>query len=460
MKICAVKYYVFFSLCVLTAIGTVTAKSNWTMLVFVQANNNLSSFAMQNFNDMAMVGSTPNLTTVVQWYQPDKPGIWRYKIELGRMVLDECIAVDPTQSDGTTTNELVDAMRWAVNKYPANQYSLVLWNHGIGILDPIWGKMRPWQVHQPRLGFAQEIIRDNPRIQLAGLTTDEPLLTESITENTATATCSLLDYVISDTRGILFNEQSRRYMHNAGLLSALNTIKTDVLKNNKLDLLGMDACLMAMLEVGYLAKDAAKVLVASQEVELARGWNWLEVVTMMNMPNATPMSIGEGIVSSFEKLYCNRIPFYTQSAINLEGMNQIRESIDTVITLYNECKALDKKSMLDLVRKARRTCQQFSSPHYVDLHSFLTDMQLNLQALPKTHAVNRSQGLVALQNAISLCKNHLESNIIANVAGKNLVRARGLSIYFPTNRMDESYPLTNFAQESQWHNFIKDFIKG
>ena len=444
---------------------SLSALPNWTMLVFVQANNNLSSFAMQNFNDMAMIGSTENLTTVVQWYQPNKPGIWRYKIELGRMVLDQCIPVDPAQSDGTTTNELVDSMRWAVTKYPAKQYSLVLWNHGIGILDPVWGKMRPWQVHQPRLGFAHEVIRENPRIQLAGLTTPDTIVSDSyadasITDVVSTDTCSLLDFVVSDTRGILFNEQSRRYMDNASLYAALSTIKTDVLKNNKIDLLGMDACLMAMFEVGYLAKDMAKVLVASQEVELARGWSWLDVVTMMNLPGSTPSSVGTGIVTSFETLYKNRIPFYTQSAINLEGMDPLRASLDAVIGAYQQCAAVDKQGLRDMVQKARRSCQHFSSPNYIDLHSFLSEMQKHAEDIPKGRAVRNHRSFADLKTALGLCKNAIESYVIANVAGQNLARARGLSIYFPSgSRIDDSYPLTTFARESQWHNFLKDVLQ-
>lgn len=458
MKNCFIKHYVYMAACALACMAPLAAKPNWTMLVFVQANNNLSSFAMQNFNDMAMIGSTENLTTLVQWYQPNKPGIWRYKIELGRMVLDECIGTNDPHADGTTTNELVDAMRWAVNKYPANQYSLVLWNHGIGIIDPVWGKMRPWQVHQPRLGLAQEIVRDNQRIQLVNLAeaVDTPLA--GLTDNTATTTCCLLDYVISDTRGILFNEQSRRYMDNASLCSALTTIKTDVLNNQKIDLLGMDACLMAMLEVGYLAKDAAKILVASQEVELARGWNWLEVVTMMNVAKTTPSSIGEAIVSSFETLYKNRIPFYTQSAINLDGMDPIRESIDAVINTYNQCKTDNKTKMHDIIRKARHSCQRFSSQNYIDLHSFLAEIQKHLEEQLEAGSIKKLRVYNDLQAAITICQNRIESTVIASVAGQNLARARGLSIYFPAGRIDESYPLTAFAQESQWHNFLKDFL--
>ena len=46
---------------------------------------------------------------------------------------------------------------------------------------------------------------------------------------------------------------------------ALSQIK-DVL-GQKIDLVGMDACLMAMVEVAYEIKDYVNILVASQETE-------------------------------------------------------------------------------------------------------------------------------------------------------------------------------------------------
>src|SRR2546421_5341493 len=40
----------------------------------------------------------------------------------------------------------------------------------------------------------------------------------------------------------------------------------------KVDLVGMDACLMTMLEVAYQIRDHAQILVGSEEVEPGDGW--------------------------------------------------------------------------------------------------------------------------------------------------------------------------------------------
>lgn len=432
--------------------------SEWTMLVYVQANNNLSGFAMKNFSDMATIGSTSTLNTLVQWYQPNHHGIWRYRVERGRMVLDECLQ---TESDGTTTKDLVDAMQWATSKYAASKYALILWNHGIGILDPVWGKMQPWQVHQPRLSFSEEVIRDNPRIQIDGLTTgimhDTHQSYNHYTHNdhTRTSTNNLLDYIVTDTRGILFNEHSRTYMDNQSLSSALQEIKAKALGGKKLSILGMDACLMAMAEVGYLASDYVEVLVASQEVELAQGWDYQSLVALLALKNQDPVNIARGIVTTYEKTYKEKIPFYTQSAINLEGMVPLRVCLDAMITYYNNCRNIDHATMQEALKKARRTCLQFSSASYVDLHTFLTDFhritgELQCPGLTQTTALQN------LRTALLASSQLVEQYVIASTAGKGLARARGLSIYFPQGRIDESYPKTSFAKDGQWYNFIKE----
>ena len=433
----------------------VPSTSEWTMLVYVQANNNLSGFAMKNFSDMATIGSTSTLNTLVQWYQPNHQGIWRYRVERGRMVLDECVQVE---SDGTTSKDLVDAMQWAASKYTANKYALILWNHGIGILDPVWGKMQPWQVHHPRIAFSEEVIRDNPRIQIEGLTTSmvhDTHHTYAHSNHTRTSTGSLLDYVVTDTRGILFNEHSRTYMDNQSLTSALKEIKTKALGGKKLSILGMDACLMAMAEVGYLASDYAEVLVASQEVELAQGWDYQSLVALLALKNQDPINVARGIVTTYEKTYKEKIPFYTQSAINLEGMVPLRTCLDAMITYYNNCRSIDRSTMQEALRKARRSCLQFSSPNYVDLHTFLTDFHRIAGELQSPGLVLAS-ALQNLRTALIASSQLVEQYVIASAAGKGLARARGLSIYFPQGRIDESYPKTSFAKDGQWYNFIKE----
>lgn len=436
--------FFYFTLCIfISHVGTaLRAETEWTNLVYVQAKNNLSPFALKNFSDMASIGSNENMTTLVQWYQPGQQGVWRYKVEKGKMVLDEC---NPSDTDGNSANDLVDCMRWAVSKFPSKKYSLVLWDHGIGILDPLWGRHNQRDLSN-LIHIDSQMISNNPRIQIDGITIDSTVTFTKQVESTLST---------SSPRGILFNEQSRTYMTNQALAQALTEIKTKVLGNKKIDLLGMDACLMAMVEIGYLARNCAEVLVASQEVELAHGWDYAAVTQMFGMKNSSAVQIAEGIVRCYESYYKNKIQFYTQSAINLNFMTDLKESINRVVTAYKNCQQLDNIGSVNLVRSARKSCLQFSTTNYIDLHTFYVELSNQIANIQQ-----RSSALTMLKNEIAMGMRAIERTVIASAAGANLSRAKGLSIYFPLGRVDASYPKTDFAQDCLWYGFIKELCGG
>ncbi len=422
--------------------GKIHALADWTVLVYVQANNNLHQYAEKNFSDMASIGSTDNLNILVEWHQPSRPGAWRYKIDKGKMTFDACIA---PESDGNNPQDLVNAMRWAVTKYPAKKYSLVLWDHGIGILDPSWGRYRPWS-NQKQL-IDPETVKNNPRIQISGITMPAHKTATTFLPSTAT------DMPINDefTRGILFNEHSKTYMTNQHLSEALSQIKTSVLGGKKLDLIGMDACLMAMVEVGYQTKNYADILVASEEVELAHGWHYSSFLGLLKNGVLSPMQLAQGIVLTYELYYKDRVQFFTQSAINLNTMDALKQGLDDIVNRTKKCKDANI-ALGPIVKKSRATSLQFSAASYIDLHSFLTEFHRNL-----TFLNNNSNALEELKKAVASGMKLVEESVIAHTAGRYMSRAKGLSIYFPTTtNIDASYTKTDFAKESLWTTFLTE----
>ncbi len=456
----------FFILCLfcLGNIGRSVAQSSssveWTVLVYAQAKNNLSSFALKNFNDLASIGSGLNVNLLVQWFQPNQQGVWRYKIEKGKMVLDVYL---PTATDGCKTNDLVDSMRWAVSKYPAQKYCLILWNHGIGIIDPVWGNQLPWSPSN-KFAIDPSMIKDNPKICISGITNEdldfvkesEEVVAQNMqneNEDNFLESMSWLEE-LNPHRGILFNEQSKTYMNNQSLTSALSEIKTSVLNNKKLDILGMDACLMAMLEVGYQARNYANYMVASQEVELAYGWNYLSFVQGISRERMSSRDVIDLIVSSYQSLYKDKIQFYTQSAFDLSVIDQVKRSVDDVVQSMVGCQRIDKNSLVESIRTARRNCLQFSASSYVDLHSFLSELQRSVATLFDKKFPGNSSVLL-LKNNLTEAMKSVERSVISSTSGTYLSRAKGMSIYFPTSYMDASYQYTDFAKDSQWLNFLR-----
>jgi hypothetical protein len=448
---------------VLISSASISALADWTILLYVQSKNNLNKFAAKNLNDLASVGSNGNVNVLVQWYQLNQKGIWRYKIAKNKIDLDTFL---PNDTDGNGVNDLVDSMRWAVTKYPAQKYFLILWNHGFGILDPIWGQLRGV------LGLSSVNFLDNPRISIDGITKYFNLNDPEF---------------VQMQRAILFNEVSKTYMNNQVLVEALSKIKTDVLKNKKLDILGMDACLMAMVEVGYQARKYADYLVASQEVELAHGWDYLTIMQGLGSGKLNPSDLAKSIVLAYENYYKGKIQFYTQSAITLENMDLLKSGIDNIVALTEKCYQYDKIGMKGVIKEARKKSLQFSTRSYVDLHSFYSnlwseielyctnDFESKIVGNPSEYAYNNNKktkinrvaakdrealtkSIRALKDAIKQGMQLIQGCVLINVVGSNMSAAKGLSIYFPISRVDASYMQTDFAKDSLWVNFLKDSL--
>lgn len=470
---CLIKYFLLIFLLFFT--HTIFASNaEWTVLVYVQANNNLKNFAQRNFADMASIGSSENLNILMQSYFPQINGTSRYKIEKGKMVLDAHLSAN---SDGTSSRDLVDAMRWAVTKYPAKKYALVLWNHGVGILDPAWGNKSPYQTTQ-KFYIEPALLDVSPRIQIDGLTFDNMSMDTRHTLTASQADIDLnsaqeIEKILKETeaqvnndaklgeyliRGILFNEQSRNYMSNQSLTDALQEIKTSILKNNKIDVLGMDACLMAMIEVGYQAKNFAHYLIASEEAELAHGWDYAALCGVLSDKNCTPAQVAQGVVFAYELFYKNKIQFYTQSAIDLKYMDDLKKTVDELAYSIKSCRTVDKALTDQLIRRARNTCLQFSATNYVDLHSYCSELLTQIDVFKNNQSVSKRE-FVNLKNSLVKTTKNIEQSVIANVSGKQFSNAKGLSIYFPKSHIEQSYFKSDFGKNSAWTNFILDNIK-
>ena len=436
------KKFAVFLFAFLTA-TTLFAQADWTVLVYVQSRNNLNKFAAKNLNDMAAVGSNQNVNILVQWYQLHQSGAWRYKIDKNKLSLDTFL---PAHTDGNGVEDLVDSARWAVTKYPAKKYFLILWNHGFGILDPIWGRLRGTASFSP--------IFSSPRFEIEGITKGIEL---------------------ENHRAILFNETTKTYMDNKNFVQALSKIKTDVLKNRKLDLLGMDACLMAMLEVAYQARGYAEYMVGSQEVELAHGWDYLTLMQGLSVGGLSSVDLAKSIILIYKNYYKNKINFYTQSVVALENVVYVKQNVDQVVNFVDECRKYDSFGVKNLIKEARKKCLQFSTRSYVDLHSFYSEFykQLDVHYCKNAQNTNSNSSFgrlntnkksLLLKNVNDLKKvlndgkKLIENSVIANVAGSRHSLAKGLSIYFPTNRIDVSYAKTEFAQEGLWLKFLQNSL--
>ncbi len=123
-------------------VGPVT-HSKWTILVYMNAANDLQDLSELDVLEMAKAASSSQVRIVVQWKQaadqaffpPSFEGTRRYLMQsLGannifknRFVEDLGDSVDMGSAD-----TLQDFVQWGKSNYPADRYALVVWDHGNG----------------------------------------------------------------------------------------------------------------------------------------------------------------------------------------------------------------------------------------------------------------------------------------------------------------------------------------
>lgn len=416
-------------------------KKPWTFIVYIAADNNLRTFAAYNLKQMAAIGSNDQINIVAHLdicLNTKQKTTRRYFIEKNKIVHVNPEDPNTQRMDSGNPQTLISCCKWAIENYPAQDYALILWNHGTGILDP---------AHYGKAINTSELFTFNPNINKLELDRSVPFL-------------ELFDKDNQDYRGICWDDSSGNFLTNQKLEFALNEVCNGLLKGKKLTILGFDACLMAMLEIATLTKKYAHIMVGSQEVELGTGWDYTKVLTPFAQGKVDPITFAKNIVSSYQATYQAVTNDYTQSAMDLGKIPLLEQNIDAVGQLLIACM---KKQKLNSVKNALRTsrnkfCTHFDEPSYIDLHNFYTNIKNNLNLFALTDTDEQKILIDALSKKIDEGLSLINEVAFAYTSGSNLKNARGISIYFPDHRMHNSYPQTIFATTNSWAVLVAQYI--
>jgi hypothetical protein len=132
---------------VTVTVNAAPAKSKWTVLVYMNAANDLYTYSTLNFNQMETVADKPDqVRFVVQWKQSTAAfpgstfdGTRRYLVQPDSTtsVNSQILASNMTEPSGAPLDmglakNLLDFVQWGKANYPADRYCLVIWNHGNG----------------------------------------------------------------------------------------------------------------------------------------------------------------------------------------------------------------------------------------------------------------------------------------------------------------------------------------
>ncbi len=397
----------------------------WTLLIYMNGKNNLEEYAIKDFEELAKVGSSDDLNVVVQMGRlanrysnayGDWAGVKRFYVERGDQPTAQQslydLAANGQSTDMGSKDTLANFIKWGVQAYPAKKTMLVVWNHGQG-----------W------------------RLYTAATLNSTTLFSRS--RSAASGTTH------GGYRSVSGDDEFNTIIYNTEVAQAIKV----AIPSKKLDIIGFDACLMAMVETGYELKDLAEVMVASEELEGGDGWNYEIVLRRLaSSPAASPEQFAEIIVDAYRQ-DPGHTDDATLSAVRLQHIPALVAQIDNLSAVTQS------ESDFASARAAR-----FGMLSYNRNGGTSVDLGLFLQ---KLQALSPNPRVVNLAEATQL---KLQEAMIDNFASNTRKPhgSNGLAIYFPENQAvfssdpDHSgYKRSNgdrpvaFVRDSKWPEFLK-----
>ena len=413
-------------------------KKSWTILIYMAAFNDLARFALKNLEQIKRIGGAQHAHILIN-YNGLKDGQKKsvlYRAQKDTLEILQEFETTTATTDAGDSETLVRFCSYSLEHFPADHYALIFWNHGTGILDPKARYRTPYL----QLFSLHNSCKTRPNPQsshaLPIKTVDEPY------------------------KAVCFDDETGNFLTEADLVDALTSIKNKHLPHG-FDLIGFDACLMAMVEIASAVAPFAKYLVASQEVELGWGWNYESILKPFMLGTIQPKTLGIHIINSYAKIYASFDDF-ALSLIHLEKVDALQHNICRVAylsikLLEDDSHPGDFRNVIKLSRN-KHFCTHFEEPSFIDLAHFYQNME-NYCNEYQPHATQQRATLELLKNALHDGIALVAQTVLHNKNGKKATKARGVSIYFPERLVHPSYIESGFAQATTWLSFLKLYLQ-
>lgn len=374
-----------------TVIGSTPTSSKWTVLVYLNAANDLDIFSEPNVKQMLKVSDNPDVRFVLQWKQvqnasissPSPSFVGTKRILLGTDKQPHLVQDMGTSVDMGDKNTLRNFIAWGQTQYPSARTCLVIWNHGNG-----WSRA----AHQA-----------------------------------------------ARTRGISYDADTGNNIQTWDLTYALGP--------TKLDIIAMDASLMQMLEVLYEMKDSASYIAGSEESPPAAGYPYdVCFKPMHDNPDDTSVNISKGFVDGMVAAYGTSTEAnLTQSVVDTGKLPAVATALDTLGTAL-KANAASLQTAVPAARAASRKYEpEISGRYYYDLDQICTNLKAQTTLPAVTSACDGVKSAIA--NAV------LFNGVNANSANsKGIGIDFSPAQYYTTYSSD--YVLLKLAGATSWPTWL------
>ena len=286
----------------------------WTVLVYLAGDNNLDDAGEADLLEMKRVGTTDKVNLVAQ-FDRATPGVStrRFLLRRGTSLENDAVA-NLGETNMGDPKVLEDFLKWGLKTYPADRCMVVLWNHGNG-----WDDTDVYRV-------ARNVV-DRPVTRSTVLAPTVPL--EHFRAVGKRFRRALFQTSVADAvrvRGIAYDDNAQDFLDNIELKKVLDRVAKTLAR--KIDVVGMDACLMNMAEVAYQLRGAAACTVGSEEVEPGDGWPYDKILAqVVKKPSMNGPQLAVAVVKSYLASY-SKDDNVTQSAFDLAKIEPVAKAID------------------------------------------------------------------------------------------------------------------------------------
>jgi hypothetical protein len=347
--------------------------ANWAILVYISADRVLTNFAVESLKQLKRSAGERTIA-LVQVHSSNQEGAQRYVFDgksnpASSIEADRVRSVQPPLSPGGISDpaNLTKFIEWA-SQYDAKHRCLFLWGHGY-----------------------------------------ELLLNEDATDSAQTS--------------------GRNYLTPKALREALENAKRNI-PEARLDIIGIDACSMSLVELASELAGFGDFMIASQEDVPDQSFPYEEVLQKLEVH--APDDV-EGISAAIPGLYRQAYQDYvvgadtgtreiTLTSIRLKNTGRIQEPLTRLSTALLSS-VLDP-SLRAAILYARKMAREFALGLFVDLHDFCSRLSEKLADGELKSACDAIRGAIDARGP--------DACILENQSGDNeVMRCHGLSIYFP-----------------------------
>jgi hypothetical protein len=396
----------------------------WKMLVYIAADNSLYHDAQVSLEEITAATLFSDVETLVQVDGPSAELSSRYRCSGGSKNL---IWEAPTNYTDDRKVRLAEFLEASVEKpIETKRIFLVLWGHGAG-LDHVY------------------FYRDSDQASLGeGRTSSDPTPSESpaitlhsevsVTKNGNTRT---FEFAPLD----LFNGANpNRYVSDIALADVLSDFSK--LLNRKIDLLGFDACMMAMVEIWHEISDSTAAVVASDE-EVPKG-SWPYSIILSDLAKYRGMDAGTlstVIVSRFLERYSmqGHPTRVSLSACNLSGCTALAEAMKGLVDALNFL--VPQGTMRRRVFRARDSSRTTDEKTYIDLGNFLKEL---CESFDQSDPVYK-----CAQQVLNVLTGFPYVVYSRGAREDKSIDAYGVALYFPETLSPTDSDLRTFAAQNQ-----------